>query len=735
MAADTKAPELISYELSSYNFDLSDGDITINITARITDDISGVFDGLFSNGIGGSPSQARWRSPSGNQFLDAGVFDSPSSGNFLDGIYREQTVLNANSELGTWTLESFFVADEAGNTKFLNTDELASLGIRTTFEVTNDELTGVSSNPGDRRPGTPGRGGGSGAAGTPGGGVSPGRGGRPQAPGTSGGSGAPRRGGEPRLPGMAGGGRGMNPEGSPRRNSILAAEALSSSTSKTSPTADTNAIASGVLDDENKQQLLMAAQISKLVSTYQIQIAGGQFADEPFNPLAVVEVQFDDSKPINAKAIVTVEGGTITGVDATESVTTLSPFGDILSIPNTLFDDAADISIQTGSPLNAVVVGNNFRNSSFPGGSPNAGNDFLKLGGSFWELDTARIVDGFQSGSNNFYAFDGTDLFEIDAPSNSFRLELVKDGFDEERAAGYTVVNLRFDSGEDFQIYLTGVEFIQFSDGYIDTRRLLAGIDLNNLDPNNTVWQGRGFGETPGLTLGRAPDIFAPSLVSTSPLDNATNTSVGADISLTFSENIKAGNGSISIKKVGDNSNFATISISDSSQVSFNGNTVTINPLNDLAFSTDYFIEIGSGAIQDFANNSYAGISSTTTLNFRTVDGVTGVPTTPAPGRNPGRGGRTGGGGTPGRGGRPGVPGMPVSGGAPGRRRLAVSELEKNSISNKDLILDAGSKVPEDYQLSVSASSDIFSTSNLSKTMGISESYLNFNQVLLGDIA
>lgn len=605
MTAGSKAPELISYELASYNLDPSNGDITIDVTARLTDDISGVVNGIIKNGIGVSPSRARWRSSSDNQLLDAGLLDPHLVATSLMESTQIRQVLTRIQKPRTWILESFIITKETANTGFLNTNALESSGI----------------------------------------------------------------------------------------------------------------------------------QAWSLQFAVQGRFFGDVFVDEPFNPLASVEVEFDDSKPLKLSATITTSGGFVTGFEPTGLPTTLSSVGDILSIPSTIFDDISEISIQPGSLLNAVLVGNNFSPTSFAEGSANAGNDFVRLAGSFWELDTARIVDGYKSGSNNFYAFDGTDLFEIDAPSDRFSLGVVKDGFDEVRAAGYKVLNLRFEDGEDFQIYLTGVEFIQFSDGYIDTERLLAGIDINSLDTFNTVWQGRNFGNAPGLTLGRAPDIFAPSLVSTSPLDNATNTSVGADISLTFSENIKAGNGSISIKKVGDNSNFETISISDSSQVSFNGNTVTINPLNDLAFSTDYFIEIGSGAIKDFANNSYAGISSTTTLNFRTVDGVTGVPTTPAPGRNPGRGGRTGGGGTPGRGGRPGVPGMPVSGGAPGRRRLAVSELEKNSISNKDLILDAGSKVPEDYQLSVSASSDIFSTSNLSKTMGISESYLNFNQVLLGDIA
>jgi len=136
MTSDITAPSLIGYDLSTYEVDLSSGDVTIDVTAQINDDISGVFDGTYANGSGGSASQARWRSPSGNQFLDAGYFSTPSTGNPLNGIYTDQTVLDSNSERGTWSLEYFLVADEAGNIAYLSKEQVDALGIKTTFEVT-----------------------------------------------------------------------------------------------------------------------------------------------------------------------------------------------------------------------------------------------------------------------------------------------------------------------------------------------------------------------------------------------------------------------------------------------------------------------------------------------------------------------------------------------------------------------------------------------------------------------
>ena len=133
--SDITAPTLVSYELSSYEIDLSQGDYVIDVQARITDDISGVSDGQYSSGVFRGTSQARWRSPSGNQFLDAGYFTQPSSGTYLDGIYLGQTILNKNSEAGTWKLEYVQLYDESGNTNQLSKNDLDELGIRTTFEV------------------------------------------------------------------------------------------------------------------------------------------------------------------------------------------------------------------------------------------------------------------------------------------------------------------------------------------------------------------------------------------------------------------------------------------------------------------------------------------------------------------------------------------------------------------------------------------------------------------------
>ncbi|MXS81724.1 Ig-like domain-containing protein, partial [Nitrosomonas oligotropha] len=112
-----------------------------------------------------------------------------------------------------------------------------------------------------------------------------------------------------------------------------------------------------------------------------------------------------------------------------------------------------------------------------------------------------------------------------------------------------------------------------------------------------------------------------PLLIDSSPVDNASDVAVGDNIALYFNEEIKPASGNIVISNGTD---IRTISINDSSQVSFSdskfgGNQILINPTTDLVPNTDYSIRIDNGAITDLTGNSYAGINDDTTLNFTTL--------------------------------------------------------------------------------------------------------------------
>lgn len=106
-------------------------------------------------------------------------------------------------------------------------------------------------------------------------------------------------------------------------------------------------------------------------------------------------------------------------------------------------------------------------------------------------------------------------------------------------------------------------------------------------------------------------DTTAPTLSASTPEDGATEVPIGSDIVLTFSEDVIAGSGSITIRNGSDE---RTIDVTDTSQVSIDGNQVTIDPSDDLNGSSAYRVQIESGAFTDSAGNAVGE----STLDFET---------------------------------------------------------------------------------------------------------------------
>ena len=120
-----------------------------------------------------------------------------------------------------------------------------------------------------------------------------------------------------------------------------------------------------------------------------------------------------------------------------------------------------------------------------------------------------------------------------------------------------------------------------------------------------------------GISVTAAVDTTPPVLTSVSPTDNSTGVAANSNIVLTFSETVVPGSGNIVIRN--SNGTVAqSIAVTDTSQVSFSGNQVTINPSSDLAAGSGYYVNIASGVIRDVAGNNYAGISNSTSFNFTT---------------------------------------------------------------------------------------------------------------------
>ena len=135
-------------------------------------------------------------------------------------------------------------------------------------------------------------------------------------------------------------------------------------------------------------------------------------------------------------------------------------------------------------------------------------------------------------------------------------------------------------------------------------------------DSANNIFAG--IANSTDLNFTTLADTVAPTLSSSTPADNATGVGIGSNISLTFSESVTAVSGkNVVLKKTSDDSVVQTFSVTGS-RVSVSGTSVTIDPTDDLDYSTGYYVTIDVGAFKDAANNGYAGISSSTALNFTT---------------------------------------------------------------------------------------------------------------------
>lgn len=116
---------------------------------------------------------------------------------------------------------------------------------------------------------------------------------------------------------------------------------------------------------------------------------------------------------------------------------------------------------------------------------------------------------------------------------------------------------------------------------------------------------------------GAVPDVTPPVITALSPTNNQTNVATSFTASATFDETVAKGtSGTISIKKVSDNSTIQAIDILNPS-VTVSGATVSFM-VSSLAFNTGYYVEITAAAFKDLAGNDFAGIIGSATWSFTT---------------------------------------------------------------------------------------------------------------------
>ena len=108
-----------------------------------------------------------------------------------------------------------------------------------------------------------------------------------------------------------------------------------------------------------------------------------------------------------------------------------------------------------------------------------------------------------------------------------------------------------------------------------------------------------------------------PTLVSTSPLDDATEVPLETNIVLEFSGPIFAGTGLL--RKFNNTTGSASAFLPSQIEVTISGNVMTINSIFDLDPNSDYSIQMDAGFLVDANGNPVAGISDPTSFNFSTL--------------------------------------------------------------------------------------------------------------------
>ncbi len=161
----------------------------------------------------------------------------------------------------------------------------------------------------------------------------------------------------------------------------------------------------------------------------------------------------------------------------------------------------------------------------------------------------------------------------------------------------------------------------------IDNGCLYLVSDVDNLYPfagfsDNTIW-----------SFTTQADPASPTLMSSTPINNATDVEVDATLTLTFNDNIKANPLSsipaprIYVKNKADDSIVLEYAVSggvfENDEVTISGNDLIINPPANFNFSTGYYVTIENGclypATDDANSHPFAGFSDNSTWSFTTL--------------------------------------------------------------------------------------------------------------------
>ncbi len=357
------------------------------------------------------------------------------------------------------------------------------------------------------------------------------------------------------------------------------------------------------------------------------------------------EIRFDDAVLLGTDSIITQNGDATSRVlfantlDAVDGVaanlTVNTPNDAVTQFAADVGSDALDLlsndtglaSITTDSAgttlflgLSEVVNGVDFLADAT---QDPTGNDFAGIGDSTtWRFTTTGAVDTQAPSLESLSpADDGVDV------ATNANLALT---FDEDVQAGTGNITIHLAADDSV------VDTIDVTGGLVTVAGRTVKIDPSlNLAASTAFYVNVAAGairDTAGndfagildtttwsFTTGTGDDVTAPTVDTLNPADDAGSVAPDSNLELAFDEAVQKGAaGTITIHLASDDSVVQTIDVNDAA-VSVNGATVTVDPPTGLAAGTEFYVNIGTGAIRDIAGNDFAGIVDTTSWSFTTA--------------------------------------------------------------------------------------------------------------------
>ncbi|MFZ6775053.1 DUF4347 domain-containing protein, partial [Undibacterium sp. SXout7W] len=358
--------------------------------------------------------------------------------------------------------------------------------------------------------------------------------------------------------------------------------------------------------------------------TYSSGGAGGLFASA--NNISISNTTFSNNAGINGRysggaaisgvTSVTVSNSTFTGNSVGKTGDAAGGGGGLLIGGN---------ATAVNTIINSTIVGNSF----VGGNSTNSGAGGLLLAANSGTTTVKNTIIANNTSTNTALVDD--DVYVSSTATLAGSNNLIPTSIGVDATSGHnnatsTVTSLGSALGS-----------LAFNGGAVKTIALAAG--SNAISAGTTT--GAPATDARGIGRGASVDIgayeFSDNAIFNftgvmSPATGVIDVPVTYNLFIDFGEAVTAvAAKNIVIYRQSDNAVLETISATDSSKVTFssgNGGAnskVTINPNADLAGNTAYYVLIDSGAFQDGASRSFAGISSNSAWTFTSAAPPTSI--------------------------------------------------------------------------------------------------------------